>query len=315
MIYPKLWQQKSLINWLLFPFSLIYWLISKVRQLVISPHILKAKVICVGNATIGGTGKTQIVIALSKILTEMSIKHIVLSKGYGGSINGCYIYNKGDRADPNIAGDEVVEILQYAPVIVSSCFKEAVPLIRDVNVVIMDDGMQNPYIHKNFTILVIDGDRKFGNEMIIPSGPLRESVKSAVKKSDIAIVVGVTSSMLSLSLETLQAKIKVTNSLDNTNKYYAFAGIGNNERFFALLRHNKILIQKTASFPDHYKYQDRDIKRLIQEANSLGLKLITTRKDYVKLQKYKHMILCCEVSLEIEQVEKLIKKLHEKVLS
>lgn len=305
---------------MLIPFSYIYIFLGLLRK-IFTPQIrLSAYVICVGNATIGGSGKTQIVKWLIQHL-DKKYKIIVVSKAYGGNMrnDACIVSNSVSSDE---VGDEAVLLSNYATVIATTSIRKAVPLINKLKpqIVIFDDGMQNPSFHKDLTIMAVSGQRLFGNQRIIPAGPLRQSVESAIQQSDAMIYVHNGSKSVSnfatlqkimSTLEKkplIQAQIEIPYSyiLNKNTKYLAFAGISDPNSFFELLRMNGYQVGYTRSFPDHHQYSSGDILSLVELSDQLSLSLITTEKDYAKVRKMLYNIDYLPINLAIDQQEQAI---------
>ncbi|MCC8371648.1 MAG: tetraacyldisaccharide 4'-kinase [Rickettsia endosymbiont of Pseudomimeciton antennatum] len=190
LIYPKFWQTKNIIAYLLLPLSWLYLFASYLRRITARPIIFPCKVICVGNISIGGTGKTQIVIFLAKLLKAVNIDFIIISKGYGSKLQTALLV----EAHHTVAdvGDEAVMLLKYGRVIAAKKIQDIGSFIEKIKpkVIIVDDSMQNPNFHKDIVILSVDTNRLFGNEFLIPAGPLRQYPKQAIDEADIVISVG-----------------------------------------------------------------------------------------------------------------------------
>lgn len=326
--YPKFWQRCSPLSWFLLPLSAIYFILGKLRHLTATPRRLPAKVICIGNATVGGTGKTQVAIWLVKKLRDKGLKLVILCKGYGGSFKSPIIVDIS--MDSRVVGDEALELCEYAPTIVARKPTDAMALLSGLSpdVIIVDDGMQNPNFIKDFIIMVVDGARGFGNRMLFPAGPMRQSVSSSLEIANVVVVTDLASSLrenneiiglgsaykatiLPQSLrdsrlrgDDTEVAVRPYTELASAQKYYAFTGIGNPQRFFELCKSCGDLVA-TKAFPDHHKYSEVEITEMRQAASKLGAKLITTRKDYVKLRSYKDII-SLNVTLEIEGGDKLL---------
>jgi tetraacyldisaccharide 4'-kinase len=213
---------------------------------------------------------------------------------------------------------------KYGSVIATKKINYALPLIQQMNpeIVILDDGMQNPVLQKNLQILTIDSLNGIGNNRIFPAGPLRESLKSGLAKSDLIFMIGNNkckdSSLIgNISLSQrpyFAAAIKLKENLDKDIEYIAFAGIGNPEKFYSLLLENNLKIKQYMSFGDHHNYSDEEVKKLIDLAKLNNASLITTEKDYVKLaNKYKELVICARVGLEFENEQKCIDLVYEKL--
>lgn len=311
--YPKFWNKKGFLAHLLLPFSLLYYFATWVRRLTARPIRFSAKVICVGNATIGGTGKTQVIITLAKFLRSKGVKFIIVTKGYGSGLKGASVVTAQHSAGQ--VGDEAMILQKYGTVIASPKPTGILPLIKRLKpeVILFDDGLQNPTFYKDFSILAIDGSRGFGNEFLIPAGPLRQNPAEAIEQSDALVIVGKGSIDTKTRVPAFQAEIRATSSIGKDKPYLAFSGLGNNERFWGSLRDNGINVWETVSFQDHYNYRTEDIVNLRKKAAERSLSLITTEKDYVKIED-KSGIECFEVELFIENMQTLERLIDEKII-
>jgi tetraacyldisaccharide 4'-kinase len=310
--YPDFWQKRTCLSYLMLPFAAIYSLAAKIRYLAIPSQKLPGKVICVGNITVGGTGKTQLVIALAKQLTKKKINFVIISKGYGGSFKKAMQVK--EHMTPRLVGDEALELCRHGIVIVARKVTDAIPLLQELkaDIILVDDGAQNPSFFKDFTIITIDGLRGFGNNFPIPAGPVR---KPDITSEIDAIVIITNDDELPPVVNDqfiTTASIVPIKSLNKNQKYYAFAGIGNPDKFFNLLKTNGFNLVKTKTFPDHYFYKNEDIELLEKETGNLLASLITTSKDYVKIQN-KTNIKCLDVELKIKDEEQLMERIYAKL--
>ncbi|MCC8417511.1 MAG: tetraacyldisaccharide 4'-kinase [Rickettsia endosymbiont of Bryobia graminum] len=320
LLYPKFWQTRNIISYVLLPFSWIYFLASYIRKAISNPIRFPCKVICVGNITIGGTGKTQIVAFLARSLKSKNVNFIIITKAYGSKLKGAVLVNPNHTALE--VGDESVMLLEYGLVIAAKKIGYIKPLIDQLkpSVIIVDDSMQNPNFYKDFTILTIDTDRLFGNKFLIPAGPLRQYPKSAIEKANAIVSVGTNSNNINLSLlnnvgdKLFQAQIIPSIEIDKTKKYFAFSGIGNPQRFFSTLENYGLKLLGYKIFSDHHIYSNNDLKFLANHAKQNNAYLITTRKDYVKIDNNKLPLICCDVNLLISRNQQLIDLIYEKIL-
>ncbi len=308
-LYPKFWQTQNIIAYLLLPLSLIYAFFSFLRRLLISQVRLSPRVICVGNASIGGAGKTQIVIWLAKLLAARNVKFAIITRAYGSKLQGAKLVSPNHSASE--VGDESVLLASYGIEKKKKKLKDATSLIKSLNVdyIIMDDGLQNPTFYKDFIILVVDAHRGFGNNFLLPAGPLRQNSKQALQLANAVIYVGNNfSEQRASDPKEFYAEIVQATTFDKSCKYLAFCGIGNPERFFETLKKLELNLVDTAVFPDHYEYKQDDLQELLLKAKALKAWLITTRKDYVKLKAMQgsESIICCDVELLIQNEEKLV---------
>lgn len=310
--YPDFWQKRTWLSYLMLPFAALYTFAAKLRHLYTLPVKLPAKVICIGNLTVGGTGKTQGIIAIAKQLSKKNIRFVIISKGYGGKFKSPMQVTKD--MDPATVGDEALELCRYGTTIISRKTTDSIALLKQISpdVILVDDGAQNPNFFKDFTIITIDGTRGFGNALPIPSGPMR--MPNIIDQIDAIILVTDENIPLSLNMDKFITTASITPvvKISKDKKYYAFAGIGNPQRFFNLLKSQGIELVKTKTFPDHYAYTNDDIMKLEQEAGYLLSTLITTSKDYVKIP-HQTNIVCYNVELIIEGEEKLMERIYEKI--
>ena len=286
LTYPSFWSKKNIVSWLLIAFSWIYQLLGSLRKLLVKPVKLPCFVICIGNISVGGTGKTQLVAWLAKNLRKKNCNFLIVTKGYNSNLRGAKLVEPLDL--PSDVGDESKMLSEYGQVLAAKSIKYALPIINDLkpDVVIFDDGMQNPGFFKDLSIVVIDTIRNIGNGRIFPAGPLRESVQSAINRSDIVIMIGnelcpnfsLIQTITSSNKPFFKSKIQLVGNIDTSKNYYAFTAIGDPDRFFRLLNENGINVLATKAFPDHHNYSREEITALVKEADKQTLFLLTTKK-------------------------------------
>ncbi len=320
LTYPSFWSKKNIVSWLLIAFSWIYQLLGSLRKLLVKPVKLPCFVICIGNISVGGTGKTQLVAWLAKNLRKKNCNFLIVTKGYNSNLRGAKLVEPLDL--PSDVGDESKMLSEYGQVLAAKSIKYALPIINDLkpDVVIFDDGMQNPGFSKDLSIVVIDTIRNIGNGRIFPAGPLRESVQSAINRSDIVIMIGnelcpnfsLIQTITSSNKPFFKSKIQLVGNIDTSKNYYAFTAIGDPDRFFRLLNENGINVLATKAFPDHHHYSREEITALVKEADKQTLFLLTTKKDYVKISDHTKM-LCAEVTLTFDKEEELFQLIYEKI--
>lgn len=317
LLYPKFWQKRNIIAYILFPISLIYQFLGFLRHVMARPIILPAKVICVGNCSVGGTGKTQIVMYLANLLKTQNIDFVIVTKAYGSNLKEATIVKA--EHDALRVGDESVILAKYGTVIATKNIKQILPLIRELkpSIIIVDDFLQNPYFHKDITIVSVDSQRLFGNEFLIPAGPLREYPNRALSVADLIFLVGNNSdeippSLASYANKLIQAQIIVSSDIDKNKNYFAFSGIGNPERFFLTLKNYGLNIVDYKIFPDHHNYLQADLENLYLLAKTNNATLVTTRKDYVKIGDSSDIIICLDVELSINNPDLLYEKIFKK---
>jgi len=287
--------------YVLWPFSMIYRMGYALHawrhRSNFTPHSDDVTVICIGNLTVGGTGKTPVVIAIYDQLKRQNQSPVILSKGYGGSITSpCY-------ANPQIhdatqIGDEALMMAKSGHnVIISHSRKNGLQFAQTQGhkTIIMDDGMQNVHIKADINLCIVDGFYGFGNGFCLPAGPLRQSLSSAFPRIDAFLVNRDASPALQSILDTSDKPLFRTKfTLDEISKdqdYYAFAGIGDPQKLYESLCAAGLNIIATTDFPDHHVYSTSDIDTFRAKAKSLNARLITTEKDAVKLRECEDIVI------------------------
>jgi tetraacyldisaccharide 4'-kinase len=294
--FPKFWLKRGLISYLLWPFSMLYWLIFKLRKNFSTTTIITkpCKVIVIGNLTVGGSGKTPLTIALASFLKQNNFRVGIISRGYGGKSNH-YPLLVTKESNPLEVGDEALLMARNSdcPVMISPKRSQALNkllLQNDFDFIISDDGLQNFSIPHDLEILVIDAKRFWGNGFLLPAGPLREDV-SRVKKINLVVINGESvqkidfpfyqMKLLPLKFQRVNNPSQVISIAELKNKtVHAVSGIGNPNNFFAMLKTLGLKIIEH-SFPDHYLYQASDLVEF-----SMQDIVIMTEKDAVKCQSF-----------------------------
>jgi tetraacyldisaccharide 4'-kinase len=244
----------------------------------------RAKVICVGNLTVGGSGKTPVAIALAQMVQATDAAVVFLTRGYGrrSSEAICIDVAKHDAAT---VGDEALLLARIAPTVVARNREEGARLAerQGAEIIVMDDGHQNFTLAKDLALVVVDGESAFGNGRIIPAGPLREGIRQGLDRADAVIVMGDGLPPLSgFARPVLRAQL-VSDLHFKGRQLIAFAGIGRPDKFFATLRAQGAQLVETHAFADHHVYATADIAMLRDRAQKSGAGLITTEKDLVRL--------------------------------
>ena len=329
---PKFWKNRNFVSDILFPLSFLYLFISSFKNYFEKKFKSKLTIICVGNLTIGGTGKTPTVIYIAELLKNINYNVTILLKGYGGALKGpLRVTQKNKSSD---VGDEALLHSRINETWISNIRSKGVQLIEGVdkknNLIIMDDGLQNNSVEKDVNIAVFDGKEGIGNGRVIPSGPMRENLKFGLKKIKFVLIIGEDKSNISNLIKLINNKIKIfyaTYEPDikiikafKNKKIIAFAGIGFPNKFYNLLKKIHFNVLETKDFPDHHIYKKNELNLLIQKSKLLNATLVTTEKDYVKIgemeDKIKRNISPFPVKLKIQQEEifkkELKKAIHEK---
>ena len=289
---PNFWTNKGLISTALLPLSFIWVVAGQLRQMLAKTETADLPVVCVGNILVGGTGKTPVTAALCRLLKEQGYAPCILTRGYKGKRTGPVFADPALHTTDDI-GDEAVMLALSNNVCVCADRIKGASFIAAQNkfdVIIMDDGMQNPWLHKDITLTVFDGGAGAGNQRILPAGPLREPLNTGIAKAHAAIINGQDetglSELLPNTLPQFKGKLypdqKLAKALGK-KRFIAFAGIGRPKRFFETVANTGAEVVRTLSFADHHNYSEADLSRLQQEAWTNGADLITTHKDWVRL--------------------------------
>jgi len=284
---PDFWNKDGLLPALLSPLGALYGFTVRAKQRNATPFRPKARVLCVGNLTAGGTGKTPVAIACARMIAARGLKPVFLSRGYGGNQHGPVAVDPMYHSAQEV-GDEPLLLAMHAPAIVARD-RAAGAAFADTlgaDVIIMDDGFQNFQIAKDVSLLVVDGASGFGNGRLIPAGPLRESIPQGLARADGVVVVGDGEPRLNgFTGPIARAQIVPAAPEDLAQqRVIAFAGIGRPEKFFGTLRAMNAQLVSTTAFPDHHRFTTAEIAALKQTAEASGALLVTTEKDYVRLE-------------------------------
>ena len=268
---------------------------------ITAAHVRKAPtwtasvpVICVGNAVMGGAGKTQISRDIADRLKARGQTPHIIMRGYGGRLAGPIQVDPQQHTATDV-GDEAILLAGAVPTWIARQRPEAAraAVAAGADVIIMDDGFQNPSLAKTISLLVIDAGYRFGNGYVFPAGPLRERASAAFQRADAVCVIGTPGASLPTLPSTLPRFDALTVPAPSApaiegQKVVAFAGIGRPEKFFQTLRDVGADVIKTHSFPDHHAFSDTDIAACLQLADTAGAKVLTTEKDHVRLPKKYH---------------------------
>ena len=306
---PKFWDYKepNLLAYIFLPFSYLVVLINFIKNKN-KKKIEKIKTICIGNIYIGGTGKTPISINISEILKNLNYKTAFIKKNYHNQIDEQKILSsKGKLFCEN---DRV------------SALKKAVN--EKIDIAILDDGLQDKDLMYDVSFVCFNAENAIGNGFILPSGPLRESLK-CLKKYDGVFLNGNGEEISEIkniikninpNLLIFEAQYLPLNEekFDKNQNYIAFSGIGNPNSFIKTLKKYKFKIIKNLDFPDHYDYSNQDLTRIKEIAKEMNAKIITTEKDYIRLDKLRtENIEYLEVKLKILNEKELINFLNKKL--
>ena len=304
---PKFWDLKQISLWalLLIPFSFLFQLVLLLEKFFKKPKNFSVPVICVGNIYLGGTGKTPLTLELFKIIKSIGKNPGFIKKGY-------------DYLD-----DEIKMLEKIGKVYTDKSREKAINSLisSNYNVAILDDGFQDYSIKKNFSILCFNSRQLIGNGFTIPSGPLRESIKS-LKRADCVLINGEKNIKFENKINKFNKNIKIfyskyklldTDVIQN-KKVIALAGIGNPENFFDQLKEKNIDLIKTYSYPDHHNFSKKELKNIIDESEKNNAVIVTTEKDHSRMnEEIKLIIKCIKVDLEIENKNDFINLIKSKI--
>jgi len=251
-------------------------------------------VICVGNINAGGTGKTPTVIALVGLLADRGVVAHVVSRGYGGRAAGPLRVDERTHSVAEV-GDEPLLMAAFCPTWVSKdrAAGAKAAIKAGAGAIVLDDGFQNPALHKALSLIVVDAKTGFGNGRVMPAGPLRESVKAGLARGDAIISIGSAKAQAELAarwpeISTLPRVEAALNTLQTGmdwqgQRVIAFAGIGKPGKFFQTLEKEGAALVATHAFADHAPYSSAVLQRLLKESRQKGAQLVTTEKDAVRL--------------------------------
>lgn len=314
---PEFWKDRGIIAELLTPLAVIYFFLLRIKSLFVKAESFSVPIICIGNATAGGAGKTPVAIAIAEILSDR--KPFFVSRGYGGKMRGPIKVDSSKHKAADV-GDEPLLLSRIAPCIVSKCRKSGIreAINSGAGIIILDDGLQDGSVKKDFSLLVVDGGFGFGNLMILPSGPLRDRIDLIIKKAQAAVIIGIDKNNISEvfkdKIPLLEADFIPVGNIDKTGKFIAFAGIGLPEKFFSTLKREGFDVAEEIPFADHYKFSSNDIKKLIEKAEKISAKLITTEKDFTRIpDEFRQKIMVLPVKIKWREEGKLRDLMKSKI--
>jgi len=302
---PKFWDYKkpSFFSYLLLPLSITIGLIAKINSKPKYPNS-KIKTICVGNIYIGGTGKTSLTIKIKEILDKNNIKACFIKKFYPDQTDEQKLLSKNGALFSNLKRINALD--------------EAIS--EDFEVAIFDDGLQDSSIKYDMEIVCFNNLNWIGNGLTLPSGPLRENINN-LKSYENVFLNGNEESLIAIKeqIKKINPNININSGkyiplnigeFDKDQNYLVFSGIGNHKTFVEMLKNNKLKIVSDLEYPDHYQYSKRDFDEIIINAKKFNAHIITTEKDYLRLENFnRNEILYVKSSLEISDEKSLTNKL------
>lgn len=277
----------------LWPLSLPYAAVARSRFSRAPSARAGVPVVCVGNPTVGGSGKTPAAILLARCLAALGRRPVFLSRGYGARVTGPVVVDPG-RHEAGAVGDEPLLLARTAPAVVSPDRAAGAELAATLgNVIVMDDGFQNPALAKDLSLLVVDGGYGIGNGWCLPAGPLRLPVEPQIDRADALVVVGAGApgeAVAALAAErgrpVLRGRLAADPSMVAAiarRPVLAFAGIGRPDKFFATLTEVGAQVVETRAFADHHRFTESDARGLMAIQRRSGAIPVTTEKDIVRL--------------------------------
>ena len=292
---PAFWYRPpSLLSRVLAPIGTIYGAVSA-RRMMRAGTSARLPVICIGNYHVGGAGKTPTTLALANILRATGEQPVVVSRGYGGTLQGPILVDPSLHKAADI-GDEPLMMAASVPVIVSRDRVAGAALARTqgASVVLLDDGFQNPALVKDASLIVIDAVRGIGNGGVFPAGPLRAPLDMQIARTDALIVIGegaaadgVAGSIRQRGARVLRAHLVPDGAAVAAlrgQRVLAFSGIGDPARFVATLKACGIEVAAQRAFADHHAFAPDEIARLVTDAVAQSLTLVTTEKDMARIR-------------------------------
>ena len=285
---PAFWSRDGMWPTILSPLSAIVAAVTARRVARPGWHA-PVPVICCGNVTVGGAGKTTLAIDLATRLLALGVAVHVLLRGYGGSSRGPRQVMADDPA--TLVGDEALLLARIAPTWIGAdrAASARLAVAAGARVLLMDDGLQNPGLMKDLSILVIDGESGFGNGRVLPAGPLREPVASGAARCQVAVLIGDdvsgATSQLPPNFPVLRARLVQDQAIDALKglPVLAIAGIARPAKFFDPLVRAGAQVVETREFPDHHSFSRAELEAVLQRAAERGAVVVTTPKDAVRL--------------------------------
>ena len=314
---PKYWYSsrgdQKILSRLLAPLGWLYARATANRVAKAPTLSAKCPVICIGNLNAGGTGKTPTVIAITQICQNLDARVCIISRGYRGSLEGPVEVDLKTHTAKE-TGDEPLLLATFAPTIVSNDRTKGVlaAMVLEPDIILLDDGHQDPSVEKNLSVVVVDAEKGFGNGLCLPAGPLREPVSQGLKRADILLSIGdhAAQSLFmdnwaeKLSIKHFTAKLSPleTGMTWSEGAYVAFAGIGHPEKFFSTLESLGAKIVHREALGDHENLSSALLGRLKSLADKQGAQLVTTEKDAARIPtNFRSQVLTLPVRLTLNQ--------------
>lgn len=315
---PDFWQRPpGALAHLLAPLGALYAAGGRLRWKLAATHRASVPVICIGNVTTGGTGKTPLAIAVAGRLRAMGLSPAFLSRGHGGRLRGPVRVDPA-RMDAGDVGDEPPLLARHAPAFVARDRRQGADAAAaaGADVLIMDDGYQNPGLYKDVGLLVVDAQAGLGNGRVLPAGPLREPVAAALGRATAVVLMGdgaagaqVAELAAARGLPVLRARLQpLAEDIAALRgaPLLAFAGIGRPEKFRATLEASGCTVAQMRGFPDHHRYSAPEAAALLEAARKAGLTPVTTEKDLARMAGAEGPVAALRDAARVVRVEAII---------
>lgn len=290
---PSFWYRpKGALSAALAPLGALYGKVAEAKFARTTPYRSRLPVICIGNFTLGGGGKTPTAIAIASTLAGLGARPCFLTRGYGGKSKGPALVSAGASAAE--VGDEPLLLADVAPTMISADRAAGAKAIEGTGAtaIVMDDGFQNPGLAKDVSLIVADAGLGIGNGLVMPAGPLRAPLEPQIARADALIIIGsggnaapLEHAFVARGKPVLRARVvpRQDKRWLGVLPVIAFAGIASPEKFYATLSANGARIVAKRSFADHHRYTQREAASLLKEAEERKAMLVTTEKDFVRL--------------------------------
>ncbi len=291
---PFWWEKPDWRAFALLPLSFAYGFAAGRRMHTAKREKIAAPVLCVGNFTVGGTGKTPVAISLARQAKRMQLKPGILSRGHGGGFSSPHIVDPSHDSAKHV-GDEPLLLAEHAPVAVTPNRAAGAQLLIDkhgCDFLIMDDGFQSARIHIDYALVVVDARYGLGNGRVIPAGPLRARVVDQLVYTSSLLKMGEGTAADHVVRQAARAGKPIYEARARPRgrkafagkRFLAFAGIGHPDKFFDTVAEAGAVVALLRSFPDHHVYGEDELAELLKTAQDNGLRLITTAKDAARLR-------------------------------
>ncbi len=296
---PWFWRNHSLaaqaMTAALQPAAIVYQTAHRLRWRFTRAKHADVPVICVGNATLGGAGKTPFAILAAALLQEEGLRIAFLTRGYGGDLRGPVLVDV-NRHTADEVGDEALLLARHGDVIASRDRPAGATLAvkHGAQVIIMDDGFQNPTLHKDLCVLIVGADEQASNGALFPAGPFRESPASARARAQLVVAMGASDANADFHAQL------APQSAPTPQRVVAFAGIGTPQKFFDTLETCGFDIAARVPFPDHHRFSAAELRVLSEAASNAQARLICTEKDFVRLPAaFQKEVLTLSVAMQV----------------